>query len=245
MKDACKMKSLGLCRGKRTPHFSVIIPVLNESEGINEVISSLRALEPDDGMELIVVDGDPSGSTINGVTSSCVRKVISDRGRARQMNRGAEVAEGEILVFLHADTRLPEAAFPLINQALSDRSLVAGAFDLGFETYKRIFKITEKYVQLRTRLTKVPFGDQAIFIRRRYFEKIGGYRDIPIMEDVDLMKRIKRNGNRIAVIPEKVLTSPRRYETEGIVRCTLRNWVLQILFSLGVQPERLEKWYKS
>ncbi len=245
MEDTREMTSLNLCWGKKPPQFSVVIPVLNESQGINEAISRLRAQEPDEGIELVVVDGDPSGSTINGVTSNCVRKVISERGRARQMNHGAAIARGEILVFLHADTRLPAEAFPLIHQAMSDQRLVAGAFDLGFEAHRSIYKITEKYVYFRTRLTRIPFGDQAIFIRRRYFQEIGGYRDIPIMEDVDLMKRIKRRGNRIAIIPEKVLTSPRRYEAEGILSCTFRNWVLQILYSLGVSPERLGKWYRS
>jgi rSAM/selenodomain-associated transferase 2 len=228
----------------KPPLFSVIIPVLNESPGINEVINRLQAQEPQGGSELVIVDGDPSGSTINGIPSDCVRKVISERGRAPQMNKGASIATGEILVFLHADTRLPDGAFSLINQAMNDQRFVAGAFDLGFDTQPMIFRITEKYVHLRTRLTRVPFGDQAIFIRRGYFQELGGYRDIPIMEDVDLMKRIRMRGGRIAIIPEKVLTSPRRYEAEGILYCTFRNWVLQILYSFGVSPERLKKWYR-
>ncbi len=232
------------CLENKPPLFSVIIPVLNESAGINEVISHLEAQEPEGGVELVIVDGDPLGSTISGITSDCVRKVISERGRARQMNKGVSIARGEILVFLHADTWLPASAFSLINQTMNDRRFVAGAFDLGFDTHRMIFKITEKYVHLRTRLTRVPFGDQAIFIRRGYFQELGGYRNIPIMEDVDLMKRIRMRGDRIAIIPEKVLTSPRRYETEGILYCTLRNWVLQILYSCGVSPERLKKWYR-
>jgi len=232
------------CLENKLPLFSVIIPVLNELPGINEVISRLEAQEPEGGMDLIIVDGDPSGSTVSGITSDCVRKVISERGRALQMNRGASIARGEILVFLHADTRLPAGAFSLINLKMNDRRFVAGAFDLGFDTHRRIFKITEKYVHLRTRLTRVPFGDQAIFIRRAYFQELGGYRNIPIMEDVDLMKRIRMRGDRIAIIPEKVLTSPRRYEAEGILYCTFRNWVLQILYSCGVSPERLKKWYR-
>ena len=230
---------------KTPPLFSVIIPVLNESPGINEVISRLQAQKPEGGMELVIVDGDQSGSTISGIASECVSKMISERGRARQMNNGAAIAKGEILVFLHADTRLPAGAFSLIHQAMSDRRFVAGAFDLGFDTHRIIFKITENYVHIRSRLTKVPFGDQAIFIRRSYFQELGGYRNIPIMEDVDLMKRIRKHGDRIIIIPEKVLTSPRRYEAEGILFCTFRNWMLQILYGCGVSPERLEKWYRS
>ena len=105
------------------------------------------------------------------------------------------------------------------------------------------FRITEKFVFLRTRLTGVPFGDQAIFIRRAYFEKIGGYRDIPLMEDVEIMGRIKKRGDRIFIIPAKVLTSPRRWEREGIIFCTFRNWTMQMLYAMGVPPERLQKWY--
>jgi len=229
----------------KPPLFSVIIPVLNEAKRINEVISRLQAQEPDGGLDLVIVDGDPSGSTISGITSDCVRKVLSKGGRACQMNSGASIARGEILLFLHADTRLPAGAFSLIQQTISDRRFAAGAFDLGFDTPRMIFKITEKYVRLRTRVTRVPFGDQAIFIRRRYFQELGGYRNIPIMEDVDLMKRIRKRGDRITIIPEKVLTSPRRYEAEGILYCTFRNWALQILYSCGMSPERLEKWYRS
>ncbi len=100
------------------------------------------------------------------------------------------------------------------------------------------------YVFLRTRLTRVPFGDQAIFIRKEYFERIHGYHDIPIMEDVELMRRIKKRGGRIVIIPKKVMTSPRRYEQEGILYCTLRNWMVQLLYALGASPERLVKWYQ-
>ena len=101
------------------------------------------------------------------------------------------------------------------------------------------------YVFLRTRLTKVPFGDQAIFMRKEYFAGINGYRDIPIMEDVELMKRVKKRGDRIVIISKKVMTSPRRYEQEGILYCTLRNWMVQLLYAFGASPERLVKWYRS
>jgi hypothetical protein len=127
---------------------------------------------------------------------------------------------------------------------MADERFVAGAFDLGFDTKRSIFRVTESYVFFRTRLTRVPFGDQAIFIRSDYFRHLGGYREVPIMEDVDLMKRIRRKGGRIRIIPEKVSTSPRRYEREGVLACTFRNWALQMLFALGVSPERLAKRYR-
>jgi rSAM/selenodomain-associated transferase 2 len=229
----------------RLPAISLIIPVLDEAENISEFIQRIRELNVDGAAEIIVVDGDPEGSTINTIKDECVRTVISEKGRARQMNRGAALATGDILLFLHADTLLPSNAFGLIQAVMNDKGFVGGAFDLGFKTRRRIFKITETYVFLRTRLTHIPFGDQAIFIRRRPFEQLGGYLDIPIMEDVELMKRIRKRGDRIRIIPEKVRTSVRRYEQEGIVHATIRNWMLQLQYALGVPPERLVKWYKS
>jgi len=226
------------------PALSIIIPVLNETERINELISHIRTVDRGGLIEIVIVDGDQSGSTISAVRDKNVRTLVAEKGRARQMNSGAAVARGGILLFLHADTLLPADAVRLTLSRLEDRSIVAGAFDLGFQTTRKIFKLTELYVFLRTRLTRVPFGDQAIFIRREYFTEIGGYRNIPLMEDVDLMKRIKKQGHRIVIIPEKALTSPRRYEDEGIVYCTFRNWLVQFLYSLGVPPDRLVKWYK-
>ena len=160
------------------------------------------------------------------------------------MNRGAACARGEILLFLHADTLLPPHALDLVRSAMDDLRFVGGAFALGFKTERRIFRITERYDSLRTRLTRVPFGDQAVFIRRKYFEKIGGFLEIPLMEDVELMKRIKMRGDKIVLVPEKVLTSPRRYEREGVIYCTLRNLLVQTLYTCGMPPERLAKWYE-
>ncbi len=227
------------------PMISVIMPVLNEAVGINEAVSRLNALDPGRRFEIIAVDGDPAGSTVNAIIDAGVRSLAAEKGRARQMNRGAALARGGILLFLHADTFLPPGAFPLILDAMRDDRVVAGAFDLGIDADRPIFRITEKYVFLRTRLTRVPFGDQAIFIRKDYFDRIGGYRDIPIMEDVELMKRIRRRGDRIRIIPVKVRTSQRRYDQEGILYSTFRNWLLQILYALGVPPERFAKWYRS
>lgn len=229
----------------RSTLISVILPVLNEAEGINEAIAGVYGLGPSNEVEVIMVDGDPRGSAVSAISDKRVITAVSDRGRARQMNRGASLASGGILLFLHADTALPANAVALIRAALEDHRCEAGAFDLGIRSGRSIFRITEKYVALRTRLTRVPFGDQAIFIRRAYFKKIGGYRDIPLMEDVELMKRIRKRGDRIAIIPDKVMTSPRRWEKEGVLFCTFRNWSLQAAFAFGVPSKRLEKWYRS
>jgi rSAM/selenodomain-associated transferase 2 len=224
---------------------SVIIPVLNEAGNINKLIGHLRALPADAEPEIIVVDGDPDQSTITAIEHSRVLTVASLPGRAFQMNAGAAKASADVLLFLHADTFLPWKAFELIGAAMQNSRCVGGAFDLGILTERRIFKVTECYVALRTRLTRVPFGDQGIFIRKEYFQGIGAYREIPIMEDVELMSRIRKRGDAIRIIPAKVMTSPRRWEKEGVIHATLRNWALQLFYMLGVPPERLMRWYRS
>ena len=168
----------------------------------------MRESDPGKEAEIIVADGDLREARSHAVSDGSVRRIISARGRAVQMNRGAEAASGEVLLFLHADTLLPPHALVADTRAMKDRRIVAGAFDLGFDTKRKIFRVTEKYVYLRTRLTKIPFGDQAIFIRRDYFGTLGGYREIPIMEDVDLMKRIRKRGDRVLYHPRKSINLP-------------------------------------
>jgi rSAM/selenodomain-associated transferase 2 len=223
---------------------SIIIPVLNEQEGLKGLIARIRCLDPAIPREVIVVDGDPRGSTIATLDGRDIIAVVSDKGRARQMNRGAALATGGVLLFLHADTDLPAQALQRIEAAMAGTTCAAGAFDLGIGSSRAVFRITECYVALRTRLTRVPFGDQAIFVRRNVFDELGGYQDIPVMEDVELMKRIRRSGHPIRIIPDRVMTSPRRWEQEGILFCTVRNWLLQAAYALGVPPRRLSRWYR-
>jgi hypothetical protein len=128
--------------------------------------------------------------------------------------------------------------------AFGTENAIAGSFDLGIRSEKKAFRLIEKMVFFRSRLTKIPYGDQAFFIERKFFAKLGGYKEIPIMEDVELMRRIKAAGGKIAIIPNPVQTSPRRWEREGILYCTLRNWILVMLYFFGVSPERLSKLYR-
>jgi rSAM/selenodomain-associated transferase 2 len=228
-----------------TPAISIIIPVLSEAGGINGLIAHLQALDPGRSVEIIVVDGDPDGSTISAITDASVVTTVCDPGRAAQMNHGATFAKGDVLLFLHADTFLPSDAFARISAALRDQKYVAGCFSLGIRSDRALFRITERYVALRTRVTRIPFGDQGVFIRRDYFERLGGYADIPIMEDVELMQRIRGHGDAICIIPERVTTSARRWEREGILFTTFRNWALQALYCLGVTPKRLVRFYRS
>jgi len=227
-----------------TPRFSIVVPVYRESAGINALVAHLRGLDLADTSEIIVVDGDPGGGTIGSIEYPGVRKLINRKGRGAQMNAGAEVAAGSILVFSHADTKMPEGAGERIAECLSRPGVVVGAFDLGIDSERRAYRPIEWMVSIRTRLTSIPYGDQAIFVRRTHFLEIGGFREIPIMEDVELMQRLKRTGGKIAIIPEKVLTSPRRWERDGIVFCTLRNWLLITLYLAGISPYRLARFYR-
>ena len=224
---------------------SIIIPVLGEAERITALVDALCDQQSDGRCEIIVVDGDPDGGTIQVIHHRDVISVVSPKGRARQMNAGAALAQGENLLFLHADTRLPDGAFNRISTVLAQKQYVAGAFDLGIDSDRWALKVVACFASLRSRITRIPYGDQAIFMRKDYFTDIGGYQDIPLMEDVELMHRIKKRGERIAILSDRVSTSPRRWEREGIIYCTLRDWVLATLYSLGVSPDRLARFYRS
>jgi uncharacterized protein len=230
--------------------FSIILPVLNESDLINPLLDYLQSLPGSEHCDCIVVDGSPDGGTIQAVMRRRVQCLQSPRGRARQMNVGAAAATGEILIFLHADTRLPRQAFGLINhmlfrQGMTRPALVGGAFDLCIDSKRRALKSIARIASLRSRLTRIPYGDQAIFLRRDYFNRLGGYPEIPLMEDVALMRRIKGEGGRIGFVPEPVIASARRWEQEGILYTTLRNWLLLSAYSVGVAPETLAKFYRE
>lgn len=229
---------------ERITFCSIIIPVLKEEAVINDIIDHLQNIEGNEETEIIVADGDPKAGTLKVILRGDVKKVKSARGRGRQMNEGARVAKGDILIFLHADTELPSDALTRIATAMQDKRCIAGAFDLGIKSERFIFRIIEFVASLRSRITGIPFGDQAIFMRKDYFDRIGGYKDIPIMEDVEIMDRIKQMGDRVIIIKQKVNTSPRRWEKEGVIRCTLRNWLLQILYLLRISPDRFSKLYR-
>jgi len=223
--------------------FSIIIPVLNEAATINLFLKHLRGLPTNEKTEIVVVDGDPDCTTARALTETTIITLASARGRARQMNAGAAFASGEILIFLHADTELPPNALGLMSTVMGQRQYVGGAFALGIKSDRFVFSLIAQVASWRARATRIPYGDQVIFLRRDFFLSIGGYRDIPIMEDVEIMQRIKKLGERICLIPDRVQTSPRRWEKEGIIYCTLRNWLLSSLFYLGVSPEKLSRLY--
>lgn len=220
---------------------SVIIPVLNEAKNLESTLSRLRVTCP--GAEVIVVDsGSEDGTSAVVQRFSWVKGLSSRRGRARQMNAGASVAKGEILLFLHADTLLPAGAAAAIVEAFSDPDIVAGRFDIRFDNPRPVFKVIAFFINLRSRLTNICTGDQVLFVRRKTFEELGGYPDIPLMEDVELTRRLKRRGG-MSCLRAKVTTSARKWEQGGILRVVLLMWALRFCYVVGVGPERIHRWY--
>ena len=220
-------------------NISVIIPVLNEEKTIGATLKALLELRPH---EVIVVDGGSADRTGEIALEFGAKVLRSERGRARQMNHGAAHASGAILLFLHADTRLPESVLVDIENALGDGLYLGGRFDVELEGSHWMLKTIGALINYRSRATKIGTGDQAIFVRRQVFERIGGYPDIPLMEDVALCRALKRLG-RIACLRSRVVTSARRWETDGVWSTIFRMWTLKFLYLAGVSPKRLKKFY--
>lgn len=223
--------------------FSVIIPVFNEASVITRAVEHVHHIGDHWDFEIIAVDGEAEGRTINAIKDLKTQTIIARKGRGCQMNAGAARAQGEILIFLHADTKLPGDAFTAISAAIRQGNYDAGAFHLGIESERFAYRVIEKMVSIRSGLTKIPYGDQAIFVKKDVFTKSGGFQDIPLMEDVEFMKRLKKNGYRICILPKQVKTSARRWEEEGIFYCTMRNWIIISLYFAGVHPEKLVRFY--
>ena len=222
---------------------SIVVPVYREADRIDMLVDNLRAEDRQGRCEIIVVDGEPDGSTLAAVTDPDVVKVVSAKGRARQMNAGAAPARGDVLLFLHADTRLPRGGLDRIAELMVDERYVGGAFGLAFDSGRQSHNLLALVATARSRLTKIPLGDHAIFLRRAYFAEIGGYANIPLMEDVELMRRVKKRGGRIRILKERVRTSSRRLEEEGLVYYAIRACALLILYSLGFPATRLKHYY--
>ncbi len=222
-----------------TAPLSIIIPTLNEAATIRAAADALAHWQSQ--IEVIVVDGGSTDDTV-AIARACGLNIISaPRGRGPQMNTGAQASHGATLLFLHADTRLPHKALTLIEAALSDPTVCGGNFSLRFDGGTRAARLlTRLYPCLR--LGGMCYGDSALFVRRAVFERLGGYRDIPLFEDVDLFKRLKRAG-RFVHLPACATTSSRRFEGRFIRTFALWS-CLQVLYWLGVAPQRLAQLYR-
>jgi len=217
---------------------SIIIPALNEAEILGNTLQSLQ----DQPFEIIVVDGGSKDGTVGMARQYTSHVLISRTGRGIQQDTGAHQARGDVLVFLHADTILPIAYQDLIDEALAHPGVVFGAFRLKIHPPKPALDLIAFMAILRSLLLKLPYGDQALFVRRAAYFRVGGFRDWPIMEDVDLVRRLNRTGG-FKLARGFVQTSARRWQKENIVHTTLRNWSLIIRYCLGVSPHVLARHY--
>jgi rSAM/selenodomain-associated transferase 2 len=226
-----------------TSRYSIIIPVLHEAQWIHTQLESLQNLEADEPYEIIVVDGSPTRNTLQAIQNTTVKKYSCRQGRGTQMNHGAAQASGDILVFLHVDTFLPKNALSLIRAALQDPRCVGGGFSLQIQSNNMLLRMTAALSTLRSQIMHIPYGDQVIFLRKSFFDAIGGYTEIPLMEDVELMRRIKKMNKKIIILPTKVITSDRRWNQEGLWYTTIRNSIIILLYFCGVPSEKLAKTY--
>jgi len=220
---------------------SVILPVLNEEAGIAEALQDLSKLRAR-GVEVIVVDGGSRDDTVALAQPLCDRLITAPRGRGAQMNAGAGVARGDVLLFLHADTRLPADADRLLLDGLAASSRPWGRFDVRIAGRHPLLPLIAATMNLRSRLTGIATGDQAIFAEGSAFAAIGGFPDIALMEDIVLSRRLKRLGRPLCLRPH-VLTSGRRWEQHGVVHTILTMWRLRLAFFFGVAPAKLAASY--
>jgi rSAM/selenodomain-associated transferase 2 len=219
---------------------SIIIPTLNEEGALDRTLGSIAG----DAHELILVDGGSTDDTVE-IARQFTRNILdSRRGRGIQQHTGACHAQGDVLLFLHADTILPEGFHTRVRKALSDPGVAFGAFRLAFFPSSMPLRFIALMANLRSRFLKVPYGDQALFMRKSAYFKAGGFSDLPIMEDVDIVRRLKRIGG-FKIIRDKAKTSARRWEKEGTVYATVRNNFLMIRYLLGASPHRLSRLYSD
>ncbi len=216
---------------------SVIIPALNEAQGILPCLESVKNQQGD--FELIVADGGSIDGTVE-VVRPYARMIHCREGRALQMNSGAQQATGDVLLFLHADSCLPPCAFQLLEQALADSRIVGGTFMLRFNSPRLLLRAISFFT--RFEFQYFHYGDQGIFVRRPAFDRLNGFSEIPIMEDIDFLRRMHRIG-RVTLLGQPITTSPRRFLEHGILRQQLMNIILVVSYLLGARPETLKKWY--
>ena len=219
---------------------SVIIPTLNEAATIKELLDHLKKLNGN--LELIVVDAHSKDETVQ-LASSLAKVIMSPRGRGVQMNIGARHSTGDVLWFIHADCFPHLKSVQAMQKALEDPQIVGGAFEYSLDGEGWFFRLAEFMSNHKNHILKTFYGDMGIFVRREIFERMGGYREIPLMEDMDFCSRLKKEG-KVVILPFRMLTSARRWLEEGKMKNVVRNWILQIAWKLGASPRMLAKWYR-
>ncbi len=218
---------------------SVIVPAFNESRVIEKTLLQIQNFGP---YEIIVSDGGSNDETRSIVERLGIKIVDAPRGRAAQMNAAAEAASGDVLWFLHADSIVELTGYDKMIQVMSSGEFIGGAFSLDIASSKRSLKFISAVATLRSKYLGLTYGDQGIFVQRKIFRRMDGYKNLPICEDLEFFQRLRREG-RIAILDEKASTSARRWLAEGIVFATLRNWLIASLFIMGFPPKVLSRWY--
>lgn len=224
-------------------YLSIIIPLLNESLGLTERLNALIPLI-DSGHEVIVVDGGSEDDTLTICKKFPITVLTSKSGRSTQMNHGASNASNEILVFLHIDTTLPINAATIITHSLQQQNFKWGHFKVRLDGTNYKLRVIEFFMNVRSCLTGIVTGDQTLFVNKTLFIKINGFKNIPLMEDIEISKSLKKFGRPIC-LPDKVVTSSRRWETEGYLKTVLLMWKLRLLYFFGVPANHLVKYYYS
>jgi len=220
-------------RRPMAPSLSIVVPALDEAGEIGRLARHLAAVTPD--VDVLVVDGGSSDDTVDEARAAGLRVVVSSRGRAVQMNAGAAATSGEHLLFLHADTRPPPSTRELIARTLADSSVALGAFRYQVDDRTPGMRFIEWGCDLRNRWLRTPYGDQGLFLRRVDFERLGGFAEMPILEDLDLVQRAKALG-RVAVLDPPAVTSARKYRERGVLRTWVRHAALAAGYQLGWRP---------
>ncbi len=223
---------------------SIIIPTLNEADTIQSTLMPLQNMRQRKH-EVLLVDGGSSDDTVK-LAAPLVDKIIqSPKGRAVQMNAGSQRASGDVLWFLHSDTFAPGCADNLIEQFINKTNKRWGRFNIRLTGRRLIFRLIERMINLRSWFTGIATGDQGIFIEKSLFNTLGGFKEIPLMEDIDLSKRLRKVAGRPLCIKNKLTTSSRRWEKHGIIQTILLMWRLRLAYSLGTPAEQLAKHYSS
>jgi len=220
---------------------SVIIPTYRESEKLPALIDQLLPMMSQ-GHEVIVVNGDPLDTSVEKLEAAGVRVMNSDKGRAKQMNAGAELAQYECLWFLHADSQFTASLSDYLDALVPLEVNQWGRFDIQLDGHQRVFRIIAFMINLRSSLSGIATGDQGIFVHKTLFERVGGFAGIPIMEDVDICKKMKKI-KRPNVIKLTLMTSARRWQSKGILSTVFLMWKLRLYYYLGVDPAKLSKLY--
>ena len=229
----------------RIVHIDIVVPVYNEASGLTVFLDHVRGRlrsDPYQASGLLVVDGGSTDATVSLLDRSGVPWMTAPRGRSKQMNAGAAATCGDLIVFLHADTYLPADALEVARQAVAEGA-IGGYFQLRVNSRRSLLRLVGKLISLRSRVTGVASGDQAIFLTRRAFNTLSGYAPLPLFEDLDLCRRLKRLGP-VAALELPVLTSARRWQRSGVARTIVKMWALRLLYLCGCDPQRLAGYYE-